>query len=127
MPEKIIHRIQQIMDHYDLSKNAFDNRLGLGNNYIGSMIRREGNPGSDLIEKIVREWPEIDARWIVIGEGNMLLEQKKEEDHSVKPNIMEHGGAYSNDLFEKTLSQYLNKPKIQEQINKLIDDRMKKE
>lgn len=114
--DKIIHRVSKILEHYRLSMNAFDIQLGLGNNYIGSMIRRQGNIGSDVVEKIVRHFPEISPEWFVTGEGDMFRD--KNENNTL--NDPETG--YYQDQFEKALLQYLDKPKIKEKLKKILND-----
>ena len=117
MSEKIIHRISTILDHYGLSKSAFDKRLELGNNYIGSMIRREGNVGADVIEKIVRGFPEISPGWLIAGEGEMF---RGNDVVNISREL--DAPEYEKDLFELTLLKYLEKPRVKDKILKLMND-----
>lgn len=114
--EKIIHRVVKILKHYHISMNAFDVRLGLGNNYIGSMIRREGNIGSDVVEKIVRHFTEISPYWLITGEGEMLKGFYEENGLQDPPEN------YSVDHFESALLKYLEKPRVKEKIKNLLKD-----
>lgn len=100
-----------------MSMNAFDVRLGLGNNYIGSMIRREANIGSDVLEKIVRNFTEINPTWLITGEGEMM-KTRQAENFSFEDNTPQ----YEKDLFELTLLKYLDKPRIQDKIKNIMKD-----
>ncbi|UOB16806.1 helix-turn-helix domain-containing protein [Abyssalbus ytuae] len=72
MEEKIIHRIDKIRKHYNMSYHAFDNLFGFSNGYIGGQIRKERNVGSDVIEKIFSHFTEINPQWFLTGKGEML-------------------------------------------------------
>jgi hypothetical protein len=76
MSEKIIHRIDQIRKHYNLSYNAFDNLFGFSNGYIGVQIRKERNVGSDVIEKISCYFTDVNLKWFLTGKGRMFSEDK---------------------------------------------------
>jgi len=80
------------------------------------MIRREGNVGSDVIEKIVRGFPEISIYWLLLGEGEML------RNDITKGEVKEPASEYGQDPFEKMLLQYLDRPKIKEKLKILLKD-----
>lgn len=98
MNKKIIHRIDQIRKHYGLSYNAFDNLFGFSNGYIGGQIRNEKTVGSDVIEKISCYFTDINLKWFLTGEGEMI------EINTLK----------------EPKSSYLKNPSIE----KLIDDKI---
>lgn len=124
MSEKIIHRIAQIISHYRLSLNGFDAKMGLGNNYIGSMIRREGNVGSDVIQKIVSVYPEINLHWLVSGDGEMF-ETADKKQYLVGEAAAEYDT--QGDLFELTLLKYLDRSSVQDKIKSIVRDEGREE
>tara|TARA_R110000850_G_scaffold274786_2_gene412777 strand:+ start:7919 stop:8281 length:363 start_codon:yes stop_codon:yes gene_type:complete len=119
MPNKIIHRIEQLIKHYDLSLSGFDQRLGLGKNYIGKMIRANGNVGSDILPKIVCEFPDVNLNWLITGEGEMLTTEALNF-------VNEPGKDYYKeniDRFQELMLIYLERPAIKEKIKKIVDEK----
>ena len=64
---KVIERLDQFIKQKGMSLNAFDAAIGAGNGYIGKLIKNKGSVGSDVIEKIISAWPEIDINWLMTG------------------------------------------------------------
>jgi phage repressor protein C with HTH and peptisase S24 domain len=83
-------RIMQIIYHYRLNKNAFSKKLQLPGNSIIVRIVNDPTRGIslDLMQKILTTFPEVDPRWLVMGEGKMLRE--KNSDSGVEPKTFIH-------------------------------------
>ena len=77
---KIIHRLQKYIDYKEVSLNSFDKSIGAANGYIGKQIKNEASIGSDLLEKIISTYSDLNLNWLITGEGLMLKgpEQKEE-------------------------------------------------
>lgn len=71
---KTIVRIKRFLDSQGISYNAFDTSIGAGNGYIGKQIKKEGSVGSDVLEKILSTYQNLSPRWLITGDGSMLLE-----------------------------------------------------
>lgn len=92
---KTIHRLQEYTTIKDISFNKLSVELGLSNSYFSKMVKNGGSIGSDVIEKILRIYTDINADWLLTGRGSMLKtesmppmgeqEMEKEED---LPKIM---------------------------------------
>ena len=91
---KVIDRLKAFIDESGLSLNKFDETIGVGNGYIGKQIKRKASIGSDVIEKIVRSYPDLSVNWLITGEGQMLKEPK--EDNT--PKRLPHYDINSPDL-----------------------------
>lgn len=70
---KTIERLKQFIDYKAISLTQFDKLIGAGNGYIGKQIQRGASIGSDVIETIVSNFPELSPAWLVAGVGNMLI------------------------------------------------------
>ncbi|GIJ95116.1 hypothetical protein CAPN002_23340 [Capnocytophaga stomatis] len=83
--ENILHFI----DFKGIKKEEFYNKTGISSsNFKG--INKKSEIGGDKIVKILTEYPEINANWLITGEGEMLktFSKKNEEVESVeKPNV----------------------------------------
>lgn len=65
-------RIRQIIDYKGISINKFSLQIGVSNSYFNKILRDNNSVGSDKIEKILREYPEINPEWLILGSGEMF-------------------------------------------------------
>jgi len=80
-------RIQAIIDYYKLNKNSFSKRINVNSSVIHHIVTGKKNgsknkPSFDLLEKILIEFENIDANWLVTGKGNILKENNFEEENT---------------------------------------------
>lgn len=74
---KTINRIMLVIKHLGISARQFDISIGTANGYILRMQKNNASVGSDVIERIIQLYPQINLVWLITGEGNMLLENTK--------------------------------------------------
>jgi plasmid maintenance system antidote protein VapI len=74
--ENINARVQLVVDKMGFKKGELANRLGVSAAVITHIYSGRNKAGLDLIQKLLVEFPDIDERWLLIGEGNMLKEKK---------------------------------------------------
>ena len=89
----IKERILQILDYYREPKEKFFEKIGFTSaNFRGK--NKEKSVGSDIIEKIFTEFPEINLDWLLTGNGSMI-----KEDAIFIPviNLDARGGFLSNE------------------------------
>ncbi|MGB5370285.1 MAG: hypothetical protein WBN18_07630 [Flavobacteriaceae bacterium] len=75
---KTIDRLMQFIKFSGLSARQFDLSIGAGNGYTLRMQKNSASIGSDVIENIIKTYPELNLVWLITGEGNMLKTDKKE-------------------------------------------------
>ncbi len=80
-------RIIKYIEYKGISKYKFYQITGLSNGFLD----KEGAIGSDKCEIIIYHFPEIDARWLLTGTGNMI------SDTNVLDTSMSSTGASSAD------------------------------
>ena len=85
--ETINTRILFIMNHFKMNKNSFSKYIGLNNNVtIGNIVSgRQNNPSYDIIIKILQSFDSIRTDWLLLGVGEMLKSQGKQD---VQQNFM---------------------------------------
>ena len=67
-----IDRIFQYLDFKGYKYAPAEKKLGLSNGYLGKMKTRGASIGSEIIEKIVLLYKDINPAWLLTGEGTML-------------------------------------------------------
>lgn len=70
---KTIHRIMLLIKHLGISARQFDISIGTANGYILRMQKNNASVGSDVIERIVKLYPQVNLVWLITGKGKMLI------------------------------------------------------
>jgi len=72
-------RIKQFMDYMKLSAAELADQIGVQRSNVSHVMTGRNNPSSSFLEKLLLTFPELDARWLIVGEGQMLRETKNEK------------------------------------------------
>lgn len=76
----IVERIIDYLKRKGIAVSAFERDLGLGNATLSKAYRTGGAIGTDKLEKIVSSCKDLSPFWLVTGEGEMLVSEKKEDE-----------------------------------------------
>ena len=76
---KTIDRLMQFIKRAGLSARQFDISIGASNGYTLRMSKNRASIGSDVIETILRTYPDLNVVWLLTGDGSMLKSQMDEE------------------------------------------------
>lgn len=68
----MIERIKAIMNHYNLSVNAFSAKIGANQVTINQQVNGDRKISLDTILKIVNSFDLISSQWLLTGKGEML-------------------------------------------------------
>ncbi|MCK5440848.1 MAG: hypothetical protein KAJ23_03045 [Maribacter sp.] len=71
---KTIDRLMQFIKYAGLSARQFDLSIGASNGYTLRMKKNHASIGSDVIENILKVYPQLNVVWLITGEGQMLKE-----------------------------------------------------
>lgn len=66
----------QLISALNMSARQFDISIGTANGYILRMRKNNASVGSDVIERIVKEYPQVNLVWLITGKGEMFLEDQ---------------------------------------------------
>ncbi len=66
----------QFIEYSGMSARQFDLSIGASNGYTLRMKKNHASIGSDVIETIIRTYPQLNLIWLMTGEGNMLNPDK---------------------------------------------------
>jgi hypothetical protein len=84
---KTIDRFFLFLDEKGVNYANVEKFLGISNGYLGKMRGRQASIGSDIIEKIVHKYPELNPAWLISGEGNMLRKKNLENESVDEQNL----------------------------------------
>jgi hypothetical protein len=73
MSSTIGQRLGQVISHSGKSVNQFAVELGDRPDKYYNVIKGRSNPSWEMIENVIRAYPEVDGNWLLKGEGDMLL------------------------------------------------------
>ena len=65
-------RIKQYMDYKSISAGELSTRLDVQRSNISHILNGRNKPGASFIEKLLISFPDLNARWLLTGEGDMI-------------------------------------------------------
>lgn len=71
MPNKIVHRVIELIAAEGLNNSKFEQLCKLSNGYINTLLKRNGDMGESTIVKILTTFEKVNPIWLVLGKGNM--------------------------------------------------------
>lgn len=77
---KTIDRLIEFIEYAGLSARQFDISIGAANGYTLRMKKNHASIGSDVIETVLRTYPQLNVVWLLTGEGNMIKTEVRPED-----------------------------------------------
>lgn len=73
----IPQRIALIVEYKAKKKKDFAEIMGWKPNYLSKLISGEQGVGLTPISQILKKFPDIDARWLLFGDGDMTTIKRK--------------------------------------------------
>ena len=77
-------RIQLFLDYKKISHAEFANSIGVQRSNITHVIQGRNKPGFQFLTNMLNAFPEINARWLLTGKGEMLEEGF---EPNIEPNL----------------------------------------
>ena len=68
----MIERFQKIMEYAGVSPKRFSEILGIERSNVSHIMSGRNNPSLTVVQKILKNFPDISSDWLLFGEGNML-------------------------------------------------------
>jgi len=87
---KILRRTEKIMRYYSLSNKEFSLKTGIQKSTVDVMVKSDVYITLPMICQICAAFPQVNARWFLLGEGDFLIETIKDKlpDNKLKINIL---------------------------------------
>ena len=85
-------RLEEFLHFKELSVYAFEKSIGASKGSISKAIKNKKSIGSNFIESIIKNYPEINAIWLFTGNGKMTNEDNLENvlNQADKVKIINH-------------------------------------
>jgi hypothetical protein len=85
----IPQRIALFVDTLGISKQRLEIKLGLSNGLLGKIIKFENSFRIDLLDKMLKLYPNLSAEWLLRGEGEMLRYSNRPVDDALIGELVE--------------------------------------
>ncbi|MGD9928782.1 MAG: helix-turn-helix domain-containing protein [Mangrovibacterium sp.] len=72
------NRIKRFMDYKGLTSSELADSIGVQRSNVTHVLHGRNNPSFPFISKLLEAYPEIDAKWLIMGEGEMLVTGTKQ-------------------------------------------------
>lgn len=73
-------RLKDLIEKLNMNKNSFSVKLGVSPTIIHNIIDGRGSkPSFEVLHKIVTIFKNVNAYWLLMGEGDMLIESNEKE------------------------------------------------
>jgi transcriptional regulator with XRE-family HTH domain len=103
----ISDRIKTVLTYYGLNSGEFASKLDIQKSSVSHLLSGRNKPSFVFLSKFVKVFPEIDIKWLLSGEGNMLensaekvMKTDKENNTDEQPEKTE-----KRSVEQKTLKQ----------------------
>jgi transcriptional regulator with XRE-family HTH domain len=106
-------RIKKFMEHKSISAGELATQLEVQRSNISHVLNGRNMPGAAFIEKLLLSFPDLNARWLLTGSGEMLIDCESYAPGEVIPQPIEtikpaeklQAKSTVNDNFEKPVDK----------------------
>ncbi len=127
----LIERIYQVSDFKNDSIYKISKEIGVSNGYFSKTRQKKGSVSSNIIEKIVNYYPDLNVEWLITGKGEMLKETKMQinsncnSDNNLNNNIsgtnIKGDVVVSHNDISKLIELQRGSQEIQKELNKRLE------
>lgn len=127
-------RIKKFMEYKGISPSELADTIGVQRSNVTHVLKGRNKPSFQFIEKLLQIYPDMNAKWLLLGEGNMIEGHTKSRtlfdpipETIVKPVSNAEKKYESENLNVSNIvepKETISKPTLQENIepeNKLND------
>jgi len=91
-------RIRKIIDTEQLSQSEFAEKVGVQRSNISHILAGRNNPSVDFIQKLLQNFDNLNAEWVLMGIGEMYKNNAENSDNQQD----------NNNINKKTKQQEIN-------------------
>ena len=93
-------RIKKWIDNKGLKSSSFADEIGVNRATVSHILSGRNKPSVNFIDKMVRSFPDLNANWLVVGDGFMRKSDNVKEVLKLK-NIKKIVVFYDDNSFEE--------------------------
>lgn len=108
----INQRIRMLMEHYHLTQVKFAQITGIKYQSVSTIYNEKNTPSAELISKILENFKDINARWLLTGEGDMF--------YSAKPQSLDNS---NNELTKKYQDLLVENSRLKDKLLSIYESR----
>lgn len=71
-------RIRKFIDYKNVTAADLADKLEVQRSNVSHVLNGRNKPGANFIERLLTEYPELNARWLLTGEGEMVTSKKEQ-------------------------------------------------
>lgn len=111
-------RIQQIIDYKGVTAGELAEMLEVQRSNVSHVLNGRNKPGAVFLEKFLHVFPELNARWLITGEGKMLSAASGSQvsDHSPSVEKNQQQKLFSPPVYDSTHDSLLEDKEIEKVI-----------
>ena len=114
-------RVEEIINYKRLNIRSFEEIIDVSNNSIGTAIRRKSSFKSNVLNKILHSFPEINPTWLLTGKGEMFLNGvAKASEPASKYNLLDIKSKVKDNLIHLLLEDKVVKEAIANQVSEVL-------
>ena len=107
----MIDRIQKIIREKEITSGAFADMIGVQRSSVSHILNGRNRPSLDFVLKTLKQFPEIDPEWLLLGVGQM----NRNNIHKSKYNV-------SSVITEPSIFDAMAEAEKNDRINEEIDE-----
>ncbi len=70
-------RLLQFLNNRGITSTRLADQIGVQRSSISHIVSGRNKPSYDFIYKFLEHYPQINPKWLILGEGSMYLQQKQ--------------------------------------------------
>ena len=70
-------RLLEFLNSHNLSSTRLADTIGVQRSSISHILSGRNKPSYDFIHKFLQHYPDINPKWLIIGEGSMYSKEKQ--------------------------------------------------
>lgn len=101
---RIIDRLIQYIEHKKITAYSFERTCQVANGYLKKQQKGKGSIGSDILERINKNYFDLNLVWLITGEEEMLYEDNEDRKNK-RLLLQEDKNYYTKDEMIKFLQE----------------------
>ena len=85
-------RIIALMDYFHMTPGQFADRISVQRSSISHLLSGRNKPSLEFIQKVLRQFPEINSDWLILGNGEMINMHQESEKRADQKHAEENKG-----------------------------------